>query len=120
MDLWHGALAEFVRTAGGGSIAGAMAQGFVAAYGALPGSSEFSSWQASLAAVADALRPLARPDVGILVRGTPAHPSRPRAEAAADSESTTSYHPTSDATVGVAAEYQLPLSGRRLDVLLCG
>lgn len=105
MDLWHGALVDFVRTAGGGAIAGDMTRAFLGAHGALPGTSEVRSWDRSLAALADALRDLADRDVGVVLR------SPRRGGAAAEAPVT---------AVGVSTEYHLPLSGRRIDVLLCG
>jgi len=72
------------------------------AHGAQPSSSELSSWENSLPALARAIRPLRGVDLGIAVSTseTPAlalERSRP---------------------AGVALEYHLPLSGRRVDVVL--
>ncbi len=106
MDLWRGSLAEFIRSAESGAIAGDLSGRFVKVYDRLPAPGEMRSWANSLPRLAAALRPVGRSDLGVAL-GTVAE--RPAGE-------TRGAH----AEVGVAAEYHLPLSGKRLDVLLCG
>ena len=116
MDLWQGTLRNFVRAAEAGSIAGDMTGQFVKFHGSVPSGGEVRSWENSLGELASALRTLGSREVGVRVgRGVPdgAGETGPRAGAAAAAE-------TSGGRVGVATEYHLPLSGRRIDVMLCG
>lgn len=108
MDLWHGSLSQFVRVAGSGAIAGDMARSFVNAYGTPPTASETRSWDASLGALAEAVHRLDRQDVGVALR------------ASGPSAGGGSVHERLPSEVGVATELQLPLSGKRLDAILCG
>jgi hypothetical protein len=108
VDLWHGPLSRFVRAAGSGAIAADMARSFVATYRTAPTASETRSWDRSLGALAEAVHRLGDGDVGVAL-----HASGPVHGAARVREA-----PGND--VGVATELQLPLSGKRLDAVLCG
>jgi hypothetical protein len=108
VDLWQGPLQHFVRAAESGSIAGEMTGRFVSLHGGLPSPAEVRSWENSLAALADALRGISRREVGVAV----ATGGLGGASVVADA--------SSGRRIGVATEYHLPLSGRRIDVLLCG
>jgi hypothetical protein len=112
LDLWHGAVSEFIRHAGSGAIAGDMAGRFVNLHGYVPNQAEVRSWQQSLSFLADAVRPLGGKDVGIAV-GSPGGLSGPMDSAGAVRE-------CRDEQTGVIVEYHLPLSGKRIDVLFTG
>ena len=112
MDLWHGSLSDFLRSAESGALPGDMTGQFVRIYRTPPSPSEVHSWSASLPNLASALRDLRSRDIGVRVgsEGKIAEaapraswPERPRPP-----------------EMGIATEYHLPLSGQRLDVLLCG
>lgn len=107
MDLWRGSLREFIRSAESGSIAGELGGAFARVYDHPPSESEHRSWSNSLPALASALRTMGRQDVGVSISSARAVADAPSRAALAGS-------------VGVSAEYHLPLSNRRLDVLLCG
>jgi uncharacterized protein len=107
MDLWRGSLRDFIRTAESGSIAGELGGAFARVYDHPPSDGEHRSWSNSLPALAQALRTMGRRDVGVEIRS---------AHAVADARSALPL----PGAIGVAAEYHLPLSNRRLDVLLCG
>jgi hypothetical protein len=81
---------------------------FVKLHRCLPSEAEVRSWENSLAAVAAAFRPLQRRDIGIAVGAT--GPIRD-ASIARDA-------PTPAARV--ALEYHLPLTGKRVDVMIVG
>jgi len=114
MDLWRGSLTNFLRSAESGALPGDMTGQFVRIYQIPPSPAEVQSWSASLPILASALRDLRGLDVGVRVSGV----------------SGTAISVTSEANppplkrelpdMGVATEYHLPLSGQRLDVLLCG
>jgi hypothetical protein len=107
MDLWRGSLRDFIRSAESGSIAGELGGAFARLYDHPPSDSEHRSWSNSLPALARALHTVGRRDVGVVISS---------ARAVADAPSKTALA----GSVGVSAEYHLPLSNRRLDVLLCG
>lgn len=107
MDLWQGSLSQFVRQAESGSLSGDMTGQFVKHHRYPPGASEVRSWDNSLAALAAALRPLRRADLGVAIGSTsPLEPAGLVVDAASPP--------------GVALEYHLPLSGRRVDVMITG
>jgi hypothetical protein len=108
VDLWHGALSDFIRNAESGSLAGDMAGRFVKFHRYAPSTSEVHSWENSLGALAEALQPLKRLDLGVAVGATGPVASTSVARDAARSEA------------GVALEYHLPLSGKRVDVMMTG
>ncbi|MCK6479025.1 MAG: DUF2075 domain-containing protein [Planctomycetes bacterium] len=112
VDLWHGVVSEFIRSAGSGALAGDMAGRFVNLHGVVPGMGELRSWENSLSFLADAVRPLAGRDVGVFV-GSPGGLSGPPA-------STAMIREREDGPPAVALEYHLPLSGKRIDVLFTG
>lgn len=103
MDLWRGSFREFVRSAESGALAGDMTGQFVRIHASTPSPAEVRSWDNSLPKLAHALRALDTADVGVQVFGADAvrEPGRSR-------------------DMGVATEYSLPLSGHRIDVMLCG
>jgi hypothetical protein len=85
-----------------------MAGQFVRLHRYPPNASEVRSWENSLGTLADALRSLARIDLGVVVQATgPIHPSSVARDAVG-------------AAAGVALEYHLPLTGKRVDVMLTG
>jgi hypothetical protein len=108
VDLWHGPLAEFVRHAASGSLAGDMAGQFVKLHRYPPTASELRSWEHSLGALADVLRSFRSLDLGVVVEAT--GPIQPRSVA----------RDAADSHAGVALEYHLPLTGKRVDVMLTG
>jgi hypothetical protein len=108
VDLWHGSLSDFVRSSEAGSLAGDMAGQFVRLHRYAPNTAEVRSWENSLAALSAALRPLKQLDLGVAVAATGAIG---RASLARDA---------ADASAGVALEYHLPLTGKRVDVMLTG
>jgi uncharacterized protein len=85
-----------------------MTSQFVKLHRCTPKTSEVRSWEHSLRALADALRPLRTLDLGVAVEATGATRT---ASIARDAAST---------PAGVALEYHLPLSGKRVDVMLTG
>jgi hypothetical protein len=108
MDLWHGALSEFVHAATTGHLAREMSHRYAAYHKSVPKQGEYASWENSLAALASVLRPLAAPfGRGPRLRGD-------EALLAADVGSRSPQEPS------VLLEYHLPLSDRRIDVLLTG
>lgn len=107
MDLWHGSLRDFIRSAESGAISGDLCGAFVRVHDCLPSEGEQRSWSNSLPRLAGALRTVGRRDLGVSIAAARAVADAPPASATADA-------------VGVAAEYHLPISDRRLDVLLCG
>ena len=108
MDLWQGSLSDFVRNAEAGSLAGDMTGQFVKLHRYVPNPAEVRSWENSLGALAAALRPLRRVDLGVAIEATgpvgTASIVRDAAEPAA----------------AVALEYHLPLTGKRVDIVLTG
>lgn len=104
MDLWRGSLLQFLSAADAGALPAAMLGGFYNAHGAQPSSSELRSWENSLPALARAIRPLRGVDLGIAV-------STSESPALALDRSR---------PAGIALEYHLPLSGKRVDVVLTG
>jgi hypothetical protein len=108
VDLWHGSLSEFVRNAESGSLPGDMAGQFVKLHRYPPNAAELRSWENSLGALADALRPIRSLDLGVAVGA-----SGPIASASLARDSARS-------AAGVALEYHLPLTGKRVDVMLTG
>lgn len=108
MDLWHGSLSEFVRDADSGSLAGDMAGQFVKLHRYPPNAAELRSWENSLGALAGALRPIRRLDLGVAVGASGRIGSASLARDSARSGA------------GVALEYHLPLTGKRVDVMLTG
>jgi hypothetical protein len=105
MDLWRGSLTQFTALAQSGALPGQMLGQYSNIYDRPPSDGEFRSWKHSLPRLAAALRPLARRDIGATVRATAsgASPAADRASA-----------------MGVTTEYHLPLSNKRIDVLLTG
>lgn len=102
MDLWSGPLSSFVRHADRRALASELLAQFHRYHGSAPSPSELKSWEHSLSAAADALRRLHRYEVGVAI--TPGMVAdAPRA-----------------AEPGVLLEYHLPLSLRRIDLLLTG
>ena len=110
MDLWQGKLGDFVRAASSGAIAGDMTGQYVRLHRTTPGMAEIRSWEHSLAALATLLTRTRLTDVGVAV-GAPADRGGSRQTLAAED---------SGVEVGVCAEYHLPLTGRRVDVMLFG
>lgn len=108
MDLWHGSLSEFVRSAAVRALAGDMTGRFVNAHRYPPSASEVASWDHSLAALADALRPIGKYDLGVMVTANSAGPSA------------LSLRDAGPDPTGVALEYHLPFSGKRIDVIITG
>lgn len=108
MDLWHGPISEFIRSAKSRSLSGDMAGQFVRAHRYSPSTAEVHSWDNSLAALADAMGPLRKYDIGLIVTTT-----NSGAERSAVRE------PSAD-VAGMALEYHLPLSGKRVDVVATG
>jgi hypothetical protein len=108
MDLWHGALSEFVDAATTGHLAREMSNRYAGYHASIPDQPEYASWENSLAALAAALRPLAAP------ARLGAHPRGGEALLAADVASSKNQEPS------VLLEYHLPLSNRRIDVVLTG
>lgn len=107
MDLWQGSLSQFIRQAEAGSLSGDMTGQFVKLHRFVPGASEVRSWEHSLAALASAVRPLRRGDLGIAIGATSGSEPGGVAKDAV-------------APPGVSLEYHMPLSGRRIDVMLTG
>ncbi len=107
MDLWQGSLSQFVRHAESGALSGDMAGQFVKLHRYLPGTAEVRSWENSLAALAAAIRPLRRIDLGVAIGAAGAVESAGVARDAA-------------VPAGIALEYHLPLSGKRVDVMITG
>jgi hypothetical protein len=107
VDLWQGSLSQFVRNAESGALSGDMAGQFVKIHRYLPGTAEVRSWENSLAALARAIRPLRSMDLGVAIGALGA------VELAGVAREATS-------PAGVALEYHLPLSGKRVDVMLTG
>ncbi len=107
MDLWQGSLSQFVRQAESGALSGDMTGQWVKLHKTVPGTSEVRSWERSLAALAAAIRPLRRMDLGVAIGagGT--------VEAAGLAREV-------PGPAGVALEYHLPLSGKRVDVMITG
>lgn len=103
MDLWTGSLSEFVRGASTGALQHGMVATFSGYHGVPPSVPEMRSWENSLRALSDALRPMRAVDLGVTLRGVPV---------AAD--------PGVQAEPAVVLEYHLPLSLRRIDVILTG
>jgi len=108
VDLWHGSLSDFVRNAEAGSLAGDMTGQFVRLHRYVPNTAEVRSWENSLGALATALRPLSALDLGVAVQATGPIATTSIARDVAGS-------PTA-----VALEYHLPLTGKRVDVMLTG
>jgi hypothetical protein len=108
VDLWHGSLSDFVRDADAGSLAGDMTGQFVKLHRYPPGSAEIRSWENSLGALASALRSLRRRDLGVAIDATGSIATASLARDAAGSGP------------AIVLEYQLPLTGRRVDVILTG
>ncbi len=108
MDLWHGSLSEFVRRADAGALPGDMAGQFIKLHRYQPHDAELRSWQNSLSSLASAFRPLGRLDVGVSVGSS----------GPLDSASVVRDAPRAGA--GVALEYHLPLTGKRVDVMITG
>jgi hypothetical protein len=116
MDLWHGSLSDFVRRARAGAIAGDLAGSFVHTHRVPPSPSELRSWENSLGALADALADASSLGIGVSLLAAPgvrgvATGSAPGAMTSADAQA---------GEAGVALEYHLPLSGRRLDAMFFG
>lgn len=107
MDLWRGSLADFVDQSAHGAIAGDLAGNFLKAFGYPPSKPEVRSWQHSLPALGSALRGLGRADIGLRIATAEAVGEPQRGQ-------------SKDDQIGVAAEYHLPLSNKRVDVLVCG
>jgi len=107
VDLWRGSLSQFIRQAESGALSGDMTGQFVKIHRTVPGTSEVRSWENSLSALAGAIRPLRRADLGVAIgtAGT-AEPSGIVREVATPP--------------GVTLEYHLPLSGKRVDVMITG
>jgi hypothetical protein len=84
MELWRGDLPDFIAAANGPRLAADMARVFKQIYRRSPASSEYSSWEQSLAATARVADEAVTDDIGVLV------------------------------------EYHLPLTERRIDVMLFG
>ncbi len=108
MDLWHGSLSEFVRQADAGALPGDMAGQFIKLHRYQPSDAELRSWQNSLSALATAFRPLGRLDVGIAVSSS------------GSLDSASVVRDTPRAGAGIALEYHLPLTGKRVDVMITG
>lgn len=108
MDLWHGALSDFVKHAYSGSLAGDMAGQFVKLHRYPPSPAEIQSWDQSLAAAANAFRPLVRLDAAVRLAGSPSSSRPPRELRTQSSHS------------GIALEYHLPLTGKRIDLMITG
>ncbi len=112
MDLWRGSLVEFVRTTDSGELPGLLTGQFVNIYRRAPSSGEIVSWDNSLPHLAAALRDFGGTDIGVIIDAGHCLPAGAlRAADGAGAAST---------GIGVSAEYHLPLSGQRVDVLLCG
>lgn len=105
MDLWHGPLSDFVRNATSRALAPAMAAQWIAYHNDSPKTPEVRSWNNSLDALGEALRPLQELDLGVILRGDMAPVTGDMGLRGAP---------------GVMLEYHLPLSGKRIDVLLTG
>ena len=107
MDLWQGSLSQFLRQADSGALSGDMTGQFVKLHRLVPSTSEVRSWEHSLAALASAIRPLRKADLGVALSA----PSGLEVELVAR-----------DATspAGVALEYHLPLSQKRIDAVITG
>lgn len=114
MDLWHGSLVEFVRLAESGALAGELTRSFVNIYRGLPSDGEARSWMKSLPAVARALHDLGPADIGVSIADSQA--SGAPTPGVAEPAPTAWGRPD----VGVLSEYHLPLSLKRIDVMLCG
>lgn len=112
MDLWSGSLSDFLRAAESGALPGDMTGQFVRIYQTPPSPGEVRSWSASIPHLASALRGLRAQDIGVRVGAT----GGVRESAPKSGPKQTGPSPD----VGVTTEYHLPLSGQRLDVLLCG
>lgn len=110
MDLWHGSLSDFVRSAQSGSLSGDMAGQFVKLHRYSANTAEVRSWDNSLAALARAVHPLGRLDAGVAITAT--------ATGAVGPAMTTAERAISPA--GVVVEYHLPLTGKRVDVIVTG
>lgn len=108
VDLWHGSLSDFVRRADAGSLPGDMTGQFVRLHRYPPNASEVRSWDQSLAALAAALRPLRNLELGVAVGASGA---TGRASLVRDA---------GNSPAAVALEYHLPLSGKRVDVVVTG
>lgn len=107
MDLWQGSFLQFIRGAESGALSGDMSGQFLKIHRYLPGMSEVRSWENSLRALASAVRPIDRGDVGVTIQANAAVPVSGKVSDRA-------------AGAGVALEYHLPLSGKRVDVILTG
>ena len=105
MDLWRGSLTDFVHASECDVLPSEMTKRFVQLRGHGPSAGELRSWQNSLPHLGSALRSLRGSGVGVRV-----------ARAAAVAERTGS----AESEPYLATEYHLPLSGQRIDVLLCG
>ena len=112
MDLWHGSVSEFVRQAESGALSGDMTGSFVKLHKYVPNPAEVRSWEHSLHALAEAVRPLAGMDLGVAL-GASASTSGPAAGAGGLGDGAAT-------PAAVAVEYHLPLSGRRIDALFMG
>jgi hypothetical protein len=108
VDLWHGSLSDFVRNAEAGSLAGDMAGQFVKLHRYAPNTAEVRSWDHSLGALATALRPLRRLDLGVAI------------EATGSIQTTSIARDAAGSAPALALEYHLPLTGKRVDVILTG
>ncbi len=110
MDLWHGSASDFLRLASTGALPKHMLGNFYGLHGAQPSPAEVRSWEYSLAELAQAVRPLAeRADVGVSI--------------AADGVTGWNHGAgltTARGPLGVALEYHLPLSAKRLDAVFTG
>lgn len=107
MDLWQGSLSQFIRQAESGALSGDMTGRFVKLHRYVPGTAEVRSWERSLAALAGAIRPLRRADLGVAIGTTGSVEGGGTVREAV-------------APPGVALEYHLPLSGKRVDVVITG
>ena len=107
MDLWQGSLSQFVRGAESGALSGDMTGQFVRIHRHVPSTSEVRSWENSLRALAAAIRPLRRAGLGVAISTSgPVGGGEIAREGASPA--------------GVTLEYHLPLSGKRVDVMLTG
>jgi DUF2075 family protein len=85
-----------------------MAGQFIKLHRYQPNDAELRSWQNSLSALATVFRPLDRLDVGIAVSSS------------GPLDSASVVRDTPRAGAGVALEYHLPLTGKRVDVMITG
>lgn len=102
MDLWSGPLSEFVDHATHKTLSPGMSARFKARHGQPPGVSELNSWESSLAQLGETLRRLRPYGMGVsLTAPLSAEVALPEGPA-------------------VSLEYHLPISLRRIDVVLTG